>query len=285
MWKRVTRFVRLWVDLLGEHELLTYASAIGFQTLAALVPLALLLLGILGLAGGETLWSRHIAEPISHKLSQPAFKAVDDAANRVFAHDSGWLVLFAALYSLWLTSSSVRACISGMNRVYGSEEDRPTWRRLLLSLGLAVAIASAVIGSMLLVVGGATAGGWLEWLRFPVTIAALGVAVLLLLRFGPVEPRPTRWDSLGTALVVLAWLVASLIFGWFIRDVANFRTAPGQLGVVLILTGYLYTSAIIFLVGVELDEQLREGQVQGILDLRGAFGRQRGRRHRAGGPR
>ncbi len=285
MWQRAKRFARFWTDLLGEHELFTYAAAISFRTLTALVPLALLLLGILGFSGGEHLWSDHIAKPIEHKLTAPAFSAVDDVAQTIFAHDSLGLVLFASLYSLWLVSGSVRACIAGMHRAYESTETRPVWKRLALSLALAVPIGTAVVGSMLAMVGGAAAGSWLAWVRFPVVALLLGLAVGLLVRFGPVEPRPTRWDSLGSALVVLVWLAASLLFGLFVRHVANFRTAAGQLSVVLVLNAYLYTSASIFLLGVELDEQLRAGRVQGILDLPGAFGRRGSRRRGAGGSR
>ncbi len=44
---------------------------------------------------------------------------------------------------------------------------------------------------------------------------------------------------------------------------ANFKTATGSLAVFLVLTGYVYTSSIIFLVGVELDELLREDATAG----------------------
>jgi uncharacterized BrkB/YihY/UPF0761 family membrane protein len=47
------------------------------------------------------------------------------------------------------------------------------------------------------------------------------------------------------------------VFGWFVASLANFKTAAGQLTVFLVLTSYAYASAIVFLVGVQLDELLR----------------------------
>jgi uncharacterized BrkB/YihY/UPF0761 family membrane protein len=58
-------------------------------------------------------------------------------------------------------------------------------------------------------------------------------------------------------IVIVAWVAATLIFRFFVTDLANFKTASGSLAVFLVLGGYVYTSAIIFLVGVELDELLR----------------------------
>ena len=81
-------------------------------------------------------------------------------------------------------------------------------------------------------------------------ILVLSVAVGLLVRFAPAEPRSKRWAGAGTALVIGAWIVATLIFKLFVSDVANFKAAIGNLTVFLVLTGYVYTSSIIFLVGV-----------------------------------
>ena len=47
-----------------EHNLLTYASAIAFQALIALVPLTLLGLGLLGATGHKEVWTEHVAPAI-----------------------------------------------------------------------------------------------------------------------------------------------------------------------------------------------------------------------------
>lgn len=58
--------------------------------------------------------------------------------------------------------------------------------------------------------------------------------------------------------MIVAWVVASLIFRWYVSSVADFKSAAGVLIAVLVLTTYLYVSSIIFFVGVELDELLRK---------------------------
>jgi uncharacterized BrkB/YihY/UPF0761 family membrane protein len=90
----------------------------------------------------------------------------------------------------------------------------------------------------------------------------------LLVLFAPVEPRPNRWVSAGTVLVIVAWIGATLIFELFVSHVANFKTAIGSLTVFLVAIGYVYTSTIILLVGIELDELLLEdarGGERGVL--------------------
>jgi membrane protein len=272
---RARKVVALWVDLFARHDMLTYASAIAFQTLVALVPLLLLGLGLLGTFHHTSVWTSDIAPTVERKLTPTSYSAVQAAVNLIFSGSGIGLLVFAGLLAIWEVSGSVRACMGGMNRIYDSEERRPAWLRFGVSFALAIAITACLVGSVILLtfLKGA-GGGALHWLvfagRWLGAVAVLFAAISLLARFGPAEPRPWRWDSLGAALVVVSWLVASLIFKWFVTSVANFETATGQLTVFLVLTGYFYTSSIIFLVGVQLDELLREdadSHSRGILDV------------------
>ena len=169
----------------------------------------------------------------------------------------------ASLMTLWYVSGSVRAVMGATNDVYGVEEPRPLKVRYPISIALAAAITICVVGALLAVlVGPALARhGVLEVVveigRWVVAVLLLALAVGLLMRFAPAEPRPYAWVSGGCVIVIVAWVAATLIFRLFVTDLANFKTATGSLAVFLVLSGYVYTSAIIFLVGVELDELLR----------------------------
>jgi membrane protein len=71
-------------------------------------------------------------------------------------------------------------------------------------------------------------------------------------------------------LVVSTWIVTTLAFRWYVASIANFQTAVGQLTVFLLLMVYVYASSIVLIVGVQLDELIREEaseQERGILDV------------------
>jgi membrane protein len=86
----------------------------------------------------------------------------------------------------------------------------------------------------------------------------LTVAAGLLVRLAPAERRPKRWASVGAVLVIGTWLVTSIVFRWYVTTFANFKTALGQLTVLIVLLVYVYASSIVLLLGVEVDELLRE---------------------------
>ena len=69
--------------------------------------------------------------------------------------------------------------------------------------------------------------------------------------------------TLGSAFIIVAWVIASLIYKVYVSDVASFRSTIGTFGAVLVLTAYLNVSAIVFLVGVQADELIRKDAVRG----------------------
>lgn len=257
-----------WVELFAEHDLLTYASAIARQAAIGLVALVLLGLGVLRELGRPDVWENQIAPQISPRVLIGVFVGINQAVEKILRTDSAGLIAFASLYAIWTVSGVVRACMGALNKIYETDEDRSWKLRFPVSFGLAAVLIAALLGAVLLVVAGKhwVGGVW----HVPVTVGRWALAVVLvdiafdvLVRFAPAERRAKKWATAGATLVVVAWIVETLIFRWYVASVANFKTAEGTLAVFLVLMAYLYTGAIILLVGMELDELLRKELKQG----------------------
>ena len=275
---RLKRFVELWVDLFNKHRLLDHASAIAFNVLKALVPLTLLGLAVLGAVGQKKVWSDTLFPRLQQHLQPQTAHAINAGAERIFSTDSTGLIVFAALLVVWYVSGAVRAVMGSMNDVYEAAETRSWKIRYPLSFGLALTIAFCLVGALLVVTVGSAlaldgaAGVAISIGRWLVAVGLLALAVAALVRYAPAERRAKKWASAGSVLVIVAWIGATLLFEQFVVHVANFKTAVGSLTVFLVLIGYVYTSSIIFLVGVEIDELLREDAAaddRGLLELLG----------------
>jgi membrane protein len=264
---RLRRFVKLWIDLFDRHELLDHASAIAFQVLKSVIPLTLFGLAILGVTGNQHVWRDTVAPAIKSHVQRPTYHAIDYGVEKIFTTNSTGLIVFASFLSLWYISGAVRAVMGSMNQIYETEDERRRPVRYGISFGLAAAIAVGVIGALLSTVLLGHVHGSLEVVaqtgRWILAIALLAVAVGLLVRFAPAERRSKKWIGAGTIVVIGSWIVATLIFELFVTNVANFKTATGELTVFLVLIGYVYTSSIILMVGLELDELLREDATAG----------------------
>lgn len=272
------------VELLRErftkHELLTYASAIAFQVLKSLIPLSLLGIALLGALGRRDVWTKHMAPTLKSHLEPATFHAIDAAVEKIFASSSVGLIVFSAVLTVWFVSGGVRAIMGAIDRIYEAKDERPFWRRWPLSLGLALCVVAGIVGATLLVEAVPKQDGALEVVLIAVrwlgALAALITVTGVLVRVAPVRPRPKRWASAGAVLVVATWIVTSFAFRLYVTTFANFKTAVGQLTVFLVLMAYAYVSSIVLLVGIEIDELLREdanSEERGIIDVLFGLGR------------
>jgi membrane protein len=273
--------VDTWRECFAEHNLLTWASAISFQVLVALVPLSLLLFGVLGALDESSVWKKQISTGIKTRLPKPTFNAVNYAVEKILTHATFGLLAFAVLLTIWEVSGSVRAISGALNQIYDTKSDsRPLVQRVAVSTGIAIAIGCCFVGSVLALTLSKHAGGSLETLlsfgRWLVALLLLGLAVNLLLRFAPAEPRAERWLSGGSAFIVVSWAITSVIFRVYVTSIASFKTAWGTFVTILVLTTFINVSAIVFLVGAQADELVRKDATPGERGLfqriRAAFG-------------
>jgi membrane protein len=253
--------VRLLAEEFGKHHLPTYVSAIAFRSLVALVPLTLLGLALLHAFGLEDVWTNSIAPTIKGHVTQPVYSAINFSVNKIFASSAAGLIVFAAALLVWDMTWAMTTTMEALNELHDIDEPRPWWRRALVAVALAVVTIVCVVSAVLAVVLGPRPEGALHVIfgigRWPVAIVLLGLAVGVIVRYGPAEHPQPRWASAGSLLIVGSWIIASVAFRWWVSDVANFKTAIGSLTVFLVLTAYVFTSAAIFLIGVQLDELLR----------------------------
>jgi membrane protein len=259
-WRNLKKIVGLWVELFDKHNLLTYASAIALRTFVAGVACSLFMLGILGATHQEQLWRSTIAPQVKPKVLPHVFAGIDQTAHRVFESSSIGLLVVAAALAIWEVSGIIRAAIGALNEIYETPETRPFWIRFPLSVGLAVLFLAAMLGAIAIVWAGHVSGAWsipVLILRWPAAVVLVAFAFELIVRWGPDQSRRTRWTSFGSALVVVGWIGQTLIFGAYVRSIADFRTAVGSLEVFIFLATFCYVAAIILLVAMELDELVR----------------------------
>src|SRR4051812_36176225 len=175
------------VRAFGENDLLTYASAISFRVLFAVVPLTLLGLGLLGAFGLTEVWSSDVAPQVKAQTSGPAYEVIDQTVRRVLEDKQLFWVTAGALIAIWEVSAAMRAVMTVLSRIYGTGEDRDFRRRFPRSLWLAALVTVLLLAAVAAVTViprvvdgfGGTLLGWL------LGIVLLFVAVGAIVRLAP----------------------------------------------------------------------------------------------------
>jgi membrane protein len=255
--RSLRRGLRALVDAYVENDLLTYASAISFQVLSAIVPFLLFCFGLLGFLSLEDVWREDLAGELRPNVSGAAFTVIDDVVETALDSRQLFWVTAGFLIALWQVSGAVRAVMGAMNRIYADPTTRSWGRRMLVSfaLGLAVGacfLAAIVVGSFSPLLYG-DVGPLLSVLLFLARWAVVGalllVAVAVLVHYAPERHQPIGWVSFGSLLIMFACV--------YLRDVADYGSVFSNLATVVVLIGYLYATAVVFLGGVQVDALVR----------------------------
>jgi membrane protein len=248
-----------------EHDVLTFASAIAFQVLFAVLPLALCGLGLLAGLGLQDQWTREWGPQVRNSMSPAAFRVVDDTVRRVLGERQAFWTTAGALLAIWKVSAATRAIMDVFDRIYGSRRRRSFVGRMGVSLLLGTALAVLLLAAAGTVILGDEALAALGLdspvillLRWPLALGLLFGVVALLVAFAPVERQRVQWVTFGSAVVVAAWVATSVVLSWYLTSVADYGSVFGALATVMVTLTYLYFAAAAVLTGAELDALVRE---------------------------
>ena len=127
-------------------------------------------------------------------------------------------------------------------------------------------IVSAAVG-VPIVLAWFPLGTWLSlalnWLRWPLLLVLLALALALLYRFGPTLKKPQwRWITWGSAVAAISWLVISILFSWYAENFGSYNKTYGSLGAIIGFMVWIWLSTIIVLIGAELDAEMEHQTVR-----------------------
>jgi len=184
------------------------------------------------------------------------------------------LLVTAILLSIWAASGAFISLMEGFQAAYRIPAGRPFLKQRAIAAALVLCAAAPLVGgSTLILFGSRTEGvilrglgftpeaaelkGWVVLLSLAIRyILAFGSIVLsaaLLYRIGP--NRPIRFRSVwpGAFVATVLWGAATLGFGWYVRNIANYNLLYGSIGAVIALLVWMYVLAVIALFGCEFN--------------------------------
>ncbi len=249
-----------------DDKMMTYAAALAYQVLFAIFPFVIFLVALLGFLNLSDFfdWLLQQAQVV---LPRTAMASVRQVVDEIRGQDQGGLLSFGIVAAVWVASAGVRATMDALNVAYDVEETRSAWKRYPLSIIYTLGLAVMIIAAAALMLLGPQLIGWLaqqiglaevfttlwSWLRLPIAVVLLTFAVAIIYHAGPNVEQPFRLITPGAVLAVVAWVVASLAFSYYVANFANYQAIYGSLGAVVVLLLYFYISAAALLFGAEIN--------------------------------
>lgn len=252
------------------------AAALTFFAVLAIFPALIALVSLLGIFGRseqsiDALLA--IAEEVVPESTVDVLRGPIEQFTASTA--AGFALVAGIIVAVWSASGYVGAFSRAMNRIWEIQEGRSFIK--LRAVQLAVTVITLVliaIMAVLLAVSGPVADAlgdaWgvgdsarIAWaiLKWPV-IAAAAIVIIAVLYFAtPNAKQPKfRWMSMGAALALATLVLASLLFGIYVANFANYDRVYGSLAGVIVFLLWLWIANIALLFGAEFDAELERGR-------------------------
>jgi membrane protein len=262
-WREIA--LRLKTDL-KQDQVPLLAAGVAFYALLSLFPAIIAGVSIYGLVADPDTVRDQIAK-LTGMLSPETATLIGEQIKQITAGAGGALGLatvLGILTALWSASSGMKALITGVNMAYDETETRKFLKlrglALLLTLGAMVLLGIALV---LIVAFPAVTNDWptaLRWtasiLRWLLLAALLIAGLAVLYRYAPDRDEPKwSWVSWGSGIATLLWVVASLGFSFYVARFGNYNKTYGALAGIIILLLWLWLTALVVLVGAELNTE------------------------------
>ena len=265
-WKAVLR--RTWYQMISDRVSLAAAGCAFYATLA-LFPAISMLISLYGLVFDPTTVEPHL-EVLRGLLPAPAVALISDRVHLLVTKPSSSLgisLLISAGVTVWSTTTGTKSLIAAINLAYEERENRSILRYQVTAFGLTLlAVVGAVLGlaalvglpAVLGILGVATNQKViLQAISLALTLVFVVLALSLIYRYGPCRNTAKwRWVTPGSVLATFLWVAASVLFSFYVSDIATYATTYGSLGAFVGLMMWFFVSAYVVLLGAELNAEL-----------------------------
>jgi len=263
-----------WKDILwrvygniGEHRILALAAGMTYYSILAIFPAIAALVAIYGLFSDPGSIAKHL-DDVSGFIPGGAVDVAREQLTRVATKGDRTLGFTFAIglgISLWSANAAMKSLFDTLNIVYGEQEKRGFLKLNAMSLGFTaagIAFVIAALGAVVVVplqyVGLSNAAKLLVRIgRWPALFVVLALSLACIYRFGPSRQAPRwTWITWGSAAATILWLAASALFSFYAANFGTFNQTYGSLGAVVGFMTWLWISAIVILLGAELNAEI-----------------------------
>lgn len=216
--------------------------------------------------------SQRLTDRFQQQGASEAHSLIQTTLDRTFSEGRGWIFALSLLGTLYVMTNGYAGLISSVNHIYGLKETRP-WLRVRLRALIMSSIAAVLILIVFIMIlftpsimDALSEHNWisrramllLTLLRWPAIVGLAALGIETTFRFAPDGGPRWRWVSPGTVFAAAAWLVVTRAFGYYVNNYGSYDKIYGTLGTVIVLMTWIWISAVIFLLGAEINVMWEE---------------------------
>src|SRR5438874_2832762 len=266
----VTRFRRAFWRVL-MHGQLAIAKAGAYSSILTFFPAILVITSILEASHSTEGFVRELAGAVGWALP-PGPNSIALTFFHAKKQHTVRLLTSAAIVTVLAASGVMISWMEGFRKAYSMQNTWGFWKERAVAFYL-VFLALLPLGfATILVAFGNQIEDWMQretmhifrplvfvfWVVVRWIIAILASIACIALIYHHGVPKTQSWRRVmpGAVLATLLWFPATMFFGWYVTNYANYTVVYGSLSAAIALLVWLYILSIFVLLGAEFNAQV-----------------------------
>ena len=259
-----------------SDDILDLAAQQAYYFFFALFPALLFVLSVASFFPLQSL-TDNVVNMLGRVAPHDVIEIINTQLRQLADKNSGGLLTFAFLVTIWSSSGAMVSIITTMNACYDITESRPWWKTRFIAIALTMGIGFFILASMFLVIAGPTVaetmavrmhlGPVFKWtwmvLQWPLVLALVASAVGLIYYFAPDVEQDWVWITPGSVLATVLWIIISLALKFYYQLVPSASASYGAIGGIMVLMLWFYCSGIALLLGAEMNAEIEHASPYG----------------------
>ena len=254
-----------------DDNMMMIASALAYSTFFAIPSVLLAVVGLFTLLAGPGTIDTLI-QHLGQVMPAQATQLLRGSLVRLDQKPSAGLTLTIVGFALafWSMTGAMTSYMTALNLAYEQKDSRPFIKKRITALVMVACIGAAflLVAGLLIfgppiekylgrAIGAQSILGYVWWAaQWPILVAGLLAAFATLLWLGPdVEHPRWRFLTVGSALAVAIWLLASGAFAFYTARFGSYNKTWGSLAAVIIMLTWLWLTSLALLYGAEFNAE------------------------------
>ena len=195
----------------------------------------------------------------------------------VYVNDSynSTLMSFAIIFSIYFPWRFIKSLMESIRVSFGLGKSKHLLRDIIRQLICTLLLPLTILLCLILIIFGQNVITWIcslllpgtirlsnlllnlwQYLRFVAAALLMSASLAILYELSMDKPLKVKKILPGILFSIFAWILASVIFSFYVENFANYSVIYGAIGGFMVLLLWLYLTSTIFILGSELNDIL-----------------------------
>ncbi|MBP1155038.1 MULTISPECIES: YihY/virulence factor BrkB family protein [unclassified Paenibacillus] len=253
----------IWKQL-EQDDVLNLAAQCAYYFLFSLFPFLIFIMSLLGYL---PVTAQDVLLLVKEYIPAGGATGIEDHLKNVLEIKRGGALSFGLIFSLVTASAAMNSIVLAVNKAYGLPPRKSFIHSRILSIALTAGMLIVVASALLLSVFGQFIGEWMyihlhiPWsqvqlwnmLRWSMNFFILFLVLTAVYYIAPNTCLTCKDVLPGAMLAAAGWQLTLWGFSYYVNHFGDYSATYGSLGGVIVLLSWFYISALLIIIGGELN--------------------------------